>query len=62
MTAIGYSPIVDTILDQIGTKIDFTETDRETQVLILALLDQIGANKEAQALCVAMEWDELPTA
>ncbi len=61
MTAIGYSSVVDTILDQIGTKIEFNETDRETQILILSLLDQIGAHREAKALCVAMEWDELPT-
>ena len=60
MTAIGYSPVVDTILDQIGTQLTFEETHRDTQVLVLALLDQMGADNEAKALCDAMGWDELP--
>ena len=62
MTAIGYTSVVDTILDDIGTKLEFEETDRETQVMVLALLDQMGLDNEAQKLCEAREWEPLPTA
>jgi len=61
MTAIGYTTTVDTILDMIGTKLAFHVTDRETQVLVLALLDQMDLNDEAKKLCKACDWDELPT-
>lgn len=60
MTATGYTPIVDTILDSIGTKLTFEMTDRDTQVMVLALLDQMGLDREAQKLCKACDWDELP--